>query len=375
MAELAHIDEHALKREPKPSPFADRQPPIAADNLTLDRDGWTTEGVLALQRTAGNQAVARMVARRPRGASTPTSRSLRAKTLGDGQDRPEAPAGAAPVTAIIEPVPEEAGADATTEGTAATAEPADVAARQKSRAHTAVDVCVSHVQPGPVRAGAGLELRSKAATSVASGAPPSNALGAADYGLTMEESIVPTMGAKKVGTAWHPVITKLVGNFSQQVRLLAGQTEVTGPGGNTAKTNFCKQAKGLKTLGNTVGNPWYMLQAVKDHEDVHAAHFGPGLVAAEPAITAALEAVSIPDAAGMTQVAAASALAASATFKAAVTAALQTWIAQDNILLAGDHATGGPCEVAEHKVVDPMVTSICAHAKKESWGACADCPP
>jgi hypothetical protein len=153
------------------------------------------------------------------------------------------------------------------------------------------------------------------------------------------------------------------------------QDEVTGPAGNTTETNFCEQVQGLKTLGNTIGNPWYMLQAVKDHENVHAAHFGPGLTAAEPAITAALEAVSVPDAAGMTQAAAARALAADATFKAAVTAALQTWIAQDNTLLAGDHAAGGPTDTAEHNVVDPMITSICAHAKKETWGACADCPP
>ena len=295
--------------------------------------------------------------------------------MGDGEDRIEAPGGA-PVEVVIQLVAEDADAGETAPGGAeATAEPADVGARQKRRASAPVEVSVAQVQPGPVRSGPGLAPRSKATTSVAGGAAPTNALGATDYGLTMEEGIVPTIGAKKVGSAWHPVVTSLLGNFSQQVRLLAGQSEVTGPAGNTTKTNFCKQVQGLKTLGNTIGNPWYMLQAVKDHEDVHAAHFGPGLKAAEPAITAALEAVSVPDVPGMAQAAAATALAASATFKAAVTAALQTWIAQDNTLLAGDHAAGGPTDVAEHKVVDPMITSICAHAKKEKWGACADCPP
>ena len=284
-------------------------------------------------------------------------------------------------------LPEDADADeASQEGAEATAEPADVGGRHKRGARAPVEVSVAGVQPGPVRSGSGLALRSKATTSVAGGATPTHALDATDYGLTIEEAIVPTIGAKKVsswfgswfGSYWYPVVTSLVGSFSQQVRLLPGppkQDEVTGPAGNTTKTNFCEQVKGLKTLGNTIGNPWYMLQAVKDHEDVHAAHFGPGLQAAEPAITAALEAVSIPDAAGMTQAAAAKALAADATFKAAVKAALQTWIAQDNTLLAGDHAPGGPTDTAEHKVVDPMITSICAHAKNETWGACTDCPP
>jgi hypothetical protein len=326
-----------------------------------------------LERPAGSDAVV-------------TARQPRAKSVGDADDRIEA-SGSAPVNVVIELVPEDADADeASQEGAEATAEPADVGGRHKRGASAPVEVSVARVQPGPVRSGSGLALRSKATTSVAGGAAPTHALGATDYGLTIEEAIVPTIGAKKVsswfgswfGSYWYPVVTSLAGSFSQQVHLLPGppkQDEVTGPAGNTTKTNFCDQVQGLKTLGNTIGNPWYMLQAVQDHEDVHAAHFGPGLQAAEPAITAALEAVSVPDAAGMTQAAAAKALAADATFKAAVKAALQTWIAQDNTLLRGDHAPGGPTDTAEHKVVDPMITSICAHAKKETWGACADCPP
>jgi hypothetical protein len=259
---------------------------------------------------------------------------------------------------------------------AAEAEPGtrvDTAAREKRQGH--VEVSLTLVAPGSVRAATGDELRSKARTSVKSGAPASQAMAAGEWGLTMEESVEVTIGAKKVGNVWHPVVKKLVGRYSQQVRLLPGHSEVTGPGGNTTQANFCDQVTGLDTLGGTVGNPWSMLQAVKDHEDVHAKHFGPGLKAAAPTITAAIQAVSTPDVAGMKKKAAVTALRADAAFLAVVQLARQTWAAQDDVPLAEDHAASGPCEKAERKVVDPMIKRICKHAKKQKWAACPVCPP
>ena len=67
------------------------------------------------------------------------------------------------------------------------------------------------------------------------------------------------------------------GHYSLQARLLPGQSEVTGPGGNTTSANHGDQVTGLTTLGNTVGNNWYMLKAVKKHEAVHEKRFKPGL--------------------------------------------------------------------------------------------------
>jgi hypothetical protein len=356
--------------------------------------------VLALQRSAGNQSVMRMLSRASAGSlhrcpdgscggtcmdedeeaareRKSAEGTLRAKELGGGPESLRG-SGEAPAEVVEDLEGDEDETEAgDREGEPATeAEPGgpvDTGAREKREEH--VEVSLTLVAPGPVRAGTGHELRSKASTSVKSGAPASQALAATSYGLTMEESVEVTVSAKKVGNAWQPVVKKLVGRYSQQVRLLGGQSEVTGPAGNTTQANFCDQVTGLDTLGNTVGNIWYMLQAVKDHEDVHAKHFGPGLKAAAPTITAAIEAVSTPDVAGMKKAGAVTALRADAAFLAAVQAARLTWSAQDDILLVGDHAAGGPCEKAEHKVVDPMTKRICKHAKKQKWAACPACPP
>ena len=218
--------------------------------------------------------------------------------------------------------------------------------------------------------------REKASTSVKGGAVASHALGAGMYGLTFEESVKVSIDAKldKVTNTWSPKLEKIVGHFSQQVGLLPGQSEVTGPSGNTTKANHCDQAENLAALGNVVGNTWYMKKAVKDHEDVHAAHFGPGLKSAAPAITTAIEATSVANGPKMKKAQAIALLKADATFQAEVANAKTLWVAEDNALLAGDHAAGGPCDTAEHKIVDPMLKKVCQHAKKQKWPACASCP-
>jgi hypothetical protein len=354
--------------------------------------------VLALQRATGNRNVSRILERPVSGAvvqrcasgtragactcghdeeassahdehgGAPTSSGeLRTKSVGGGEEpRGSKPAGPVEVVVDVEGDEEES-------VESGPAPPGSAAAGAAQRA-TTVEVGVEQVEPAELHAGADRSLRTKASVSVKSGAPASQALGAGDYGLTMEESVEVTIGAKKTGAVWNPVVKKLVGRYSQQTRLLPGQTEITGPSGNTTQANFCDQATNLASIGNTVGNGWYMIKAVKRHENVHAKHFRPGLKAAEPTITAAIEAVSIPDVAGMKKAAAVTALKADPNFQAQVQAATQTWIAQDNGLLAGDHAAGGPTDKAEQTVTKPMLKKICKHAKKKKWPACAACP-
>jgi hypothetical protein len=131
---------------------------------------------------------------------------------------------------------------------------------------------------------------------------------------------------------------------------------------------------GLKTLGNTAGNPWYMLKAVKRHEQVHKTRFVPALKARKGAIVTSLEAASVPHVAGMKKADAIAALNLDPTFQAAVTGAQALWLAEILTRVAGDHAAGGPTDKAEHRIVDPMVKAICKTAKKKKWPACADCP-
>lgn len=76
--------------------------------------------------------------------------------------------------------------------------------------HEAVNVSVQVVAPALAGPMPGQDLLSKATTSVASGAAPSNALTGTQYGLTFPESVQVTIGAKKVGTKWQPVVKDLV---------------------------------------------------------------------------------------------------------------------------------------------------------------------
>lgn len=216
----------------------------------------------------------------------------------------------------------------------------------------------------------------KASASMRSAAAASLALSPTHYGLTFPEAVDVKITACRSGANWVPGVLKLTGRYSMQIRLLPGQTEVTGPKGNTTSANFCSQVTGLNTLGNTAGNPWYMLRAVKKHEQVHKSRFVPALKKVKTAIVTSIEAVTIPHAPGMTKATAVTALEAAPAFKAAVTAAQATWLAEILTRVAGDHVAGGPADKAEHVVVDPMVKAICKTAKAKKWApACPVCPP
>ncbi|HEX6225540.1 MAG TPA: hypothetical protein VFZ52_14080 [Chryseolinea sp.] len=214
-------------------------------------------------------------------------------------------------------------------------------------------------------------------TSVAPGAAPSNALGATTWGLTFPENVTVTICAYRAGGNWQAALLTARGNYSLQSRLLAGVTEVTGPGGNTNIGNFCDQMNHLNALGNINNVAWYMVSAVTAHENVHASRFLPAFNDATVigVLTPAIEALTVPHVAGMTQATAIAAIQASPGFAAALTAAQANWLARILILVTGDHAGGGPADVAEHAIVDPMVTAICAHRNANGWPACPPlCP-
>lgn len=295
--------------------------------------------ILGMQRAVGNRTVARLL--EPPAALTKTlgQEEELAKTLGQ----------------------EEELAKATDAG----------------RSGNGVAVVVAQTAPGlhpPTEPGA--ELLAKASTSVKSGAAASHALSGTVYGLTFPERVDASITAtlNKAAGQWSPKVKSLKGHYSMQTRLLPGQTEITGPGGNTSSTNFCDQATNLQSLGNTVGNTWYMLSAVVRHEKVHAKHFGPALKTVEPAITANLEAITFPHVAGMTKAQAILFLKAFPTYVTEIVNAQQLWLAEILTRAAGDHASGGPTDKAEQKVTEPMRKKICRHAKKKKWSACTACP-
>ena len=212
------------------------------------------------------------------------------------------------------------------------------------------------------------------ATSIAADGAASNALGACDWGLTFPETVDETCVAKKSGATWKADVTALKGHYSEQTRLLPSEKEVTGPAGNTTAANYCEQVGELKALGNCPGK-WYMLAAVKAHEDQHATRFLPALNAVAPAISTEFAGVTVPDASGKTAATALTEIKALPAYATAKGNMQPKWLAEILTRVAHDHDAGGVCQTAEHGVVDPMVTRICSHAKTKSWAACADCPP
>jgi hypothetical protein len=199
------------------------------------------------------------------------------------------------------------------------------------------------------------------------------------YGLTDDESIEPTITARCNFGLFSADLIALVGNFSEQVRLLPGppaQQEVTGIGGNTNQTNFCAQVSQLECLGNCQPFTWYMLGAVKAHEDVHQSRLLPTLIEAAPDIEAVINAVSIPIANGVTKQQAPADIKALPEWQAALLLGRAIWDQRYVVSIALDHVHGiaGGTDEAEHSVIDPMVAAICAAAKARGWSSCASCP-
>lgn len=194
------------------------------------------------------------------------------------------------------------------------------------------------------------------------------------YGFTDDESIDIEISACSDGKNWHPIIVSVNGNYSEEIRLLPGppqMLEVTGPNGNTTQVNFCNQVSELKSLG---GINWYMLSAVKAHEDVHATRLKPALENVANKIEQLIEGVSLADN-GQTQQDAILQIKALQDYKTALIQSVQLWDADYIIKISNDHNPGGAAEVAEHNIVDPMIASICNFAKIQTWGLCASCPP
>jgi hypothetical protein len=218
-------------------------------------------------------------------------------------------------------------------------------------------------------------------TSVSPGAKPSVALDGCTWGITQPESVKEWVFAVKEGANWKADPTALHGNYSEQTRLLPGVHEVTGPGkgGNTTSTNYCEQVQELNALGVCPDGHWYMQSAVVAHENVHAAHLAPALTAAATYIQNDFNAVTVPDAKGMTATSALSELRKQPGYATAQGKMEDHWDLQYGMRLrftnpGGDHATDGPTEKAEHRVVDPKIAKICAEAKANKWPTCASCP-
>jgi hypothetical protein len=307
--------------------------------------------ILSMQRTVGNQSVLRLL---EPSVQRQTARPTGGTTLAKPAERDEEELAKA-AERDEEELAKAGDLSRSTDGVA-------VAVQQTAPDHDAATVADDG-------------LLAKVGTSVKPGAAPTQALGG-DYGITYPESVDAKIGAKldKAAGTWSPQVKSLKGNYSMQTTLLAGQTEITGPGGNTTQANFCDQADALEHLGYDATQQWYMIKAVKVHEGVHATRFAPALKNVAATIAASLEAVTVPHTAGMKESKAIKDIQADPTYAAEIVNAQKTWLAEILTLVAGDHAAGGPTDKAEQTVTEPMRKKICSHAKKKKWPACASCP-
>jgi Domain of unknown function (DUF4157) len=193
---------------------------------------------------------------------------------------------------------------------------------------------------------------------------------------------------------WRAHVTQVVGRYSRQVRLLPDQKEVSTDLSQTTKENFCAQVTQLSSLGNTIlPNPdpskppegWYMIAAVKAHENLHISRFHEALDNAVPDIksffTDFIEPTRVPSGKHSRKLSRAEAVGRikkSGGFPAALWQARNAWQAQTDKLVEKDHT--GPTAAAEHIVVDPIVRNICNYAKgqrrkEQGWEKCPACPP
>jgi hypothetical protein len=197
------------------------------------------------------------------------------------------------------------------------------------------------------------------------------------FGVTSPLKVDVTIEACNNGTSWTAVLTGIVGSYYEETTLDGAQEVVTGSGGNTTSSNYCLQMTELNSLGAGYCPPqWYMIEATKAHEDVHAASIHPSLNDELSDITSLFNTLSVPNT-GQSESEAISQIMALQDFNTAKTTAFNLWDADYTIEIGTDH--NGPTATAEHAVVDPVVTAICAYATSQGWANennyCALCQP
>jgi Domain of unknown function (DUF4157) len=194
-------------------------------------------------------------------------------------------------------------------------------------------------------------------------------MGACTWGITTPDPLGIATETCRAGANWRLVVTRVNSVIRAHSRLLAGQTEPI-PGVNTTDGNFCNQVTELDNLGTCAG-AWYMIRAVRAHEDVHVDEWRDNFTADWTPLETAIEALTVP-AAGATadRAAATAALRSDATFTGA----------RDTSRGGGNFATfwgiadpNANTNAAETAVVTPRIGWICRHAGWQGWDP-STCP-
>lgn len=197
------------------------------------------------------------------------------------------------------------------------------------------------------------------------------AMDACTWGVTEPDELGIATETCRDGPNWRLIVTRVNSVIRSHSRLLPGQAEPV-PDVNTTAGNFCDQVTELDNLGSCLG-AWYMIRAVRAHEDVHVDEWRDNFTTDWNPLEAAIEALTVP-AAGATadRGAATAALRGTAVFNNA----------RDTTSAGGNFPTfwaipdpNANTDAAERAVVEPTIRWICKYAGWRGWnpGHCAVC--
>jgi hypothetical protein len=188
------------------------------------------------------------------------------------------------------------------------------------------------------------------------------------WGITAPDDLVVTTNTCEDGGNWHLHVDGVASRIRTFSRQLAGQNEPTT--GNSTAANFCGQVGDLNALGRCHGD-WYMLAAVKAHENVHVGEWKASFPTDWPAQKANIEAITVP-ASGATKSAAAATTAMRSS--AAFTSAIATRSAASYPTFWAIADPNANTDAAERAVVDPRIRQLCGNATAKGFTpACPVC--
>ena len=164
---------------------------------------------------------------------------------------------------------------------------------------------------------------------------------------------------------WKAKVTTAVSVYGIGYHLISGVSEASAWAAN--QTNYCKMMADLAALHyNSNGKQWYMLNAIKVHEDVHVqdwkdfanSEFGP--------MKSSIEAIEVGHSCGKTASDAATEIKGNPSYTSAVSDAHN---ATDTAFANTPHASAAT-DAAEAAVVNPMIAAIQEKATQNSWAPC-----
>jgi hypothetical protein len=198
------------------------------------------------------------------------------------------------------------------------------------------------------------------------------AMGPCLWGITAPDPLRVRTRVCSDGPVWRlrvTGVTSIIRTFSRQ---LPGQQEPTV--GRATAANFCTMVTDLDGLGTCnpgapAGSNWYMLAAVRAHEQVHVDEWRTSMGTDWPTQKAVIEGLNVPRAAPTrSRRAASNAMRGSAAFQAAIQTGGANYPA-----FWGIPDPNVNTDAAERVLVAPRIRQICVHARNRGFGPAA-CP-